>query len=158
MDTLTSVQYFWEAKTPDATAQDITKVLQYYLPRLQKTSFMLVGYSFGADVIPFIANRLPADLKKRLSMVAMLSPDDKTDFEVTISSMLDLGTEDTYDVLKEIKKVNFTKKLCIFGSEEDDEDMQKSFKSNGAEVMVLNGGHHYDENYSLIVSSILKHL
>jgi len=155
---LDTQKYFWEAKTPDATAQDITKVLQYYLPRLQKTSFMLVGYSFGADVIPFIANRLPADLKKRLSMVAMLSPDDKTDFEVTISSMLDLGTEDTYDVLKEIKKVNFTKKLCIFGSEEDDEDMQKSFKSNGAEVMVLGGGHHYDENYPLIVSSILKHL
>ena len=28
----------------------------------------------------------------------------------------------------------------------------------GAEVTVLGGGHHYDENYPLIVSSILKHL
>jgi len=88
----------------------------------------------------------------------MLSPDDKTDFEVTISSMLDLGSEDTYDVLKEIKKVNYTKRLCIFGTDEDDEDMVKSFKSNGAEIMVLGGGHHYDENYPLIVSTILKHL
>ena len=91
-------------------------------------------------------------------MVAMLSPDDKTDFEVTISSMLDLGGEDTYDVLKEIKKVNYTKKLCIFGTDEDDEDMQKSFKGNGAEITVLTGGHHYGDNYPLIVSSILKHL
>lgn len=155
---LDTQKYFWEAKTPETTAQDITKVLQYYLPRLQKTNFILVGYSFGADVIPFIANRLPADLKKKLALVAMLSPDDKTDFEVTISSMLDLGSEDSYDVLKEIKKVNYIKKLCIFGSEEDDEDMQKSFKSNGAEITVLNGGHHYDDNYPLIVSSILKHL
>jgi type IV secretory pathway VirJ component len=155
---LDTQKYFWEAKTPETTAQDITKVIQYYMPRLQKTNFMLVGYSFGADVIPFIANRLPADLKKRLAMAAMLSPDDKTDFEVTISSMLDIGNEDAYDVLKEIRKVNFTKKLCIFGSEEDDDNMQKSFKSNGAEVTVLNGGHHYDENYPLIVSSILKHL
>jgi type IV secretory pathway VirJ component len=151
-------KYFWEAKTPETTAQDITKVLQYYLPRLQKTSFMLVGYSFGADVIPFIASRLPADLKKRLSLLAMLSPDDKTDFEVTISSMLDLGNEDTYDVLNEIKKVNYTKKLCIFGAGEDDEEMQKSFKNAGAEVTVLGGGHHYNEDYPLIVSSILKHL
>jgi type IV secretory pathway VirJ component len=155
---LDTQKYFWEAKTPDATAQDITKVLQYYMPRLQKSSFILVGYSFGADVIPFIANRLPADLKKRLSLIAMLSPDDKTDFEVTISSMLDLGSESGYDVLKEIKKVIYTKKLCIFGSEEDDEDMVTSFKSNGAEVMVLGGGHHYDENYPLIVSTILKHM
>ena len=128
------------------------------MPRLQKSSFILTGYSFGADVIPFIANRLPTDLKKRLALVAMLSPDDKTDFEVTISSMLDLGSEDTYDVLKEIKKVDYTRKICIFGADEDDEDMQKSFKNNGAEVTVLTGGHHYNDNYPLIVSSILKHL
>ena len=155
---LDTQKYFWEAKSPETTALDITKVLQYYMPRLQKSSFILTGYSFGADVIPFIANRLPADLKKRLVMTAMLSPDDKTDFEVTISSMLDLGSDDTYDVLKEIKKVDYTKKLCIFGSEEDDGDMQKSFKNNGAEVTVLMGGHHYNDNYPLIVSSILKHL
>ena len=155
---LDTQKYFWEAKTPETTAQDITKVLEYYMPRLQKTNFILAGYSFGADVIPFIANRLPAELKSKLSLIAMLSPDDKTDFEVTISSMLDLGQEDTYDVLKEIKKVNFTKRFCIFGTDEDDDAMSKSFKNMGSEVTVLNGGHHYDDNYPLIVSTILKHL
>ena len=155
---LDTQKYFWEAKTPETTAQDITKVLEYYLPRLQKTKFILMGYSFGADVIPFIANRLPEDLKKQLALTAMLSPDDKTDFEVTISSMLNLGDENTYDVLAELRKMNYTKKLCIFGSEEDDEDIQKSFKNFGAEISVLNGGHHYNDNYPLIVSSILKHL
>ena len=155
---LDTQKYFWEPKTPENTARDITKVLEYYLPRLQKTNFILMGYSFGADVIPFIANRLPEELKKRLDLVAMLSPDDKTDFEVTISSMLNLGDENTYDVLAEIRKMNYAKKLCIFGSEEDDEDIQKSFKSYGAVITVLNGGHHYNDNYPLIVSSILKHL
>ena len=155
---LDTQKYFWEAKTPETTAQDIIKVLEYYMPRLQKTRFILAGYSFGADVIPFIANRLTPDLKNRLSLMAMLSPDDKTDFEVTISSMLDLGEENGYDVLKEIRKVNFTKKLCIFGTDEDDDAMSKSFKSMGAEVTVLSGGHHYDDNYNLIVSTILKHL
>ncbi|MDP4291519.1 MAG: AcvB/VirJ family lysyl-phosphatidylglycerol hydrolase, partial [Bacteroidota bacterium] len=155
---LDTQKYFWEAKTPETTAQDIIKVLEYYLPRFQKSRFILTGYSFGADVIPFIANRLPAELKKRLALVAMLSPDDKTNFEVTIGSMLDLGTDNRYDVLNEIRKVNFTRKLCIFGSEEDDDNIQKLFKSYGAEITVLNGGHHYDDNYPLIVSSILKHL
>lgn len=155
---LDTQKYFWELKTPGNTAQDIAKVLQYYMFRLQKTNFILVGYSFGADVIPFIANRLPEDLKKRLLLVAMLSPDNKTDFEVTINSMLNLGIENSYDVLSEIRKVNFTKKLCIFGSEEDHKDIQKSFKDGGAEITLLNGGHHYNDNYPLIVSSILKHL
>lgn len=155
---LDTQKYFWEPKTPENTARDIAKVLEYYLPRLQKTHFILMGYSFGADVIPFIANRLPEELKKRLDLVAMLSPDDKTDFEVTISSMLNLGDENTYDVLAEIRKMTYAKKLCIFGSEEDDEDIQKSFKSYGALITVLNGGHHYNDNYPLIVSSILKHL
>lgn len=56
---LDTQKYFWQAKTPETTAQDIIKVLEYYMPRFQKTSFILAGYSFGADVIPFIANRLP---------------------------------------------------------------------------------------------------
>jgi type IV secretory pathway VirJ component len=155
---LDTQKYFWETKTPESTARDINKVLLYYMPLLQKTSFIMVGYSFGADVIPFIANRLPDELKKRLRVMAMLSPDYKTDFEVTVSSMLNLGIEDSYDVISELRKVNYTNKLCIFGTEEDDENTQKSFKATGAEITVLNGGHHYNENYPLIVSSILKHL
>lgn len=154
---LDTQKYFWETKTPESTARDINKVLLYYMPLLQKTSFIMVGYSFGADVIPFIANRLPEELKKRLLVMAMLSPDYKTDFEVTISSMLNLGIEDSYDVISELHKVNYTKKLCIFGSEEHDENTQKSFKVSGAEITVLNGGHHYNDNYPLIVSTILKH-
>jgi len=156
---LDTQKYFWQAKTPESTAQDIVKVLLYYMPLLQKSKFILVGYSFGADVLPFIANRLPQELKKRLSLVAMLSPDDRTDFEVTISSMLDLGDDDNgYDVLKETKILSYTKKLCVFGSDEDADDMQKSFKISGAEISVLTGGHHYNDNYPLIVSTILKRL
>ena len=154
---LDTQKYFWETKTPESTARDMNKVLLYYMAHLQKTSFIMVGYSFGADVIPFISNRLPEDLKKRLILIAMLSPDYKTDFEVTISSMLNLGIEESYDVIGELHKVNYAKKLCVFGSEEYDENTQKSFKATGAEITVLKGGHHYSENYPLIVSSIMKH-
>jgi type IV secretory pathway VirJ component len=151
-------KYFWEPKSPDVTAKDITLVLEYYMLHLKKTKLILVGYSFGADVIPFVTTRLPDELKKKIQLTAMCSPDDNTDFEVTLSSMLDIGGEGKYNVLAEVRKIKTGKKLCIFGKDEDAEVLEKSFKLSGADIISLNGGHHYDDNYGLVVSSILKEL
>jgi type IV secretory pathway VirJ component len=38
-------------------------VIRQYLAAWNKSRVLLVGYSFGADTLPFIVNRLPADLR-----------------------------------------------------------------------------------------------
>ncbi len=151
-------KYFWEPKSPDATAKDIVLALEYYMLHLKKSKLIMMGYSFGADVIPFITNRLPDELRSKVLLTAMCSPDDNTDFEVTLSSMLDIGSEGKYNVLAEVRKIKEGRKLCIFGKDEDAEELEKSFKLSGADVLSLNGGHHYDDNFGLVVSSILKYI
>lgn len=151
-------KYFWEPKSPDATAKDVVLALEYYMLHLKKSKIIMLGYSFGADVIPFITNRLPQELKSKVLLTAMLSPDDNTDFEVTLSSMLDISSEGKYNVINEVRKINTGKKLCIFGKDEDAEELEKSFKLSGADILSVNGGHHYDDNFGLIVSSVLKYV
>ncbi|TSA35773.1 MAG: hypothetical protein D4R64_09085 [Porphyromonadaceae bacterium] len=53
---LDAKKYFWKEKQPKEAAEDITKVIEYYMQQWNKNSFVLVGYSFGASVVPFIAN------------------------------------------------------------------------------------------------------
>ena len=60
---LNSRKYFWTARTPDGTTRDVERILRHYLQAWHKTEIALAGYSFGADVMPVIVNRLPADLK-----------------------------------------------------------------------------------------------
>ena len=41
----------------------------------RKQRVLLVGYSFGADVLPFVVNRLPPDLRDRVASVSLLGID-----------------------------------------------------------------------------------
>src|SRR5688500_5638074 len=70
---LDSLRYFWKKRTPDSTAADIDRLLRHYLAAWNKQSVLLIGFSQGADVMPFVVNRLPAAMRGRLRMVALLS-------------------------------------------------------------------------------------
>jgi type IV secretory pathway VirJ component len=56
---LDSLRYFWTARTPEGLAADLGRIIDYYVSQLGKQRVLLVGYSQGADVLPFAVNRLP---------------------------------------------------------------------------------------------------
>ncbi len=43
---------------------------------------VLIGFSFGADVLPFLINRLPPEVRADVSLVTLLAPERATAFEV----------------------------------------------------------------------------
>lgn len=152
---LDAQKYFWNAKTPEQTANEIANILIYYQEKEPNIKFSLMGYSFGACVAPFIVNRFPEQLKKAIKGVVLLSPDDRGDFEIHVADMLSLSSNnEPYDVVAELRKTSL-KKLCIFGSDEDRETMAK-FRESGALLETLPGGHHFDNDYNAIVDKVVK--
>ena len=150
-----SQKYFWQPRTPLETAAELTKVLYHYMTAWNKKSFVLCGYSFGADVIPFMLTRLPGDLKSMLKSAVMMSPDPKADFEIHVADMLSFGSSsDKYDVLTELKKSAFGHAVCIFGKDEDSET-PKLFREAGATIRLLPGSHHYDNDFEAITNEII---
>jgi len=49
-----SLSYFWKAKTPEQAATDLGRVMSHYLSSWHKDRVLLIGYSFGADALPFM--------------------------------------------------------------------------------------------------------
>ena len=82
---LNSLKYFWTERSADQTARDVARVLHHYLSAWNKQRVLLVGYSFGADVLPFVVNRLPPELRARIASVSLLGIDAHASFEVRIS-------------------------------------------------------------------------
>jgi type IV secretory pathway VirJ component len=154
---LDAQKYFWEARAPDVTAAELTKVIHHYLAAWNKKSFVLCGYSFGADVIPFMVTRLPGDLKYMIKSVVMMSPDTKGDFEIHVADMLSLGSSsDKYNVLAEVKKSSALSHIsCIFGKDEESET-PKLFKASGAEIKLLPGSHHYNNDLGTLAQEIIN--
>src|SRR4029077_4940704 len=50
---LDSLRYFWTPRTPQALATDLDRIVRYYAFHWKRKRAILVGYSQGADVLPF---------------------------------------------------------------------------------------------------------
>jgi type IV secretory pathway VirJ component len=153
---LDAQKYFWNPKTPEITANDVAKAVQYYMQQWNRKKFILVGYSFGASIVPFIAEKLPSDLKESIAGIFSLSPDEKADFEIHITDMLGIGsTEDDCNVPGEIKKIKQFLPVCVFG-EDEPVTLQTIFEKAGAKIITLPGNHHYNNNPSAVAEIISK--
>src|SRR5262249_49795681 len=82
---LTSLRYFWTRRTPESAAADLDRILRHYLAAWGAQRVLLLGYSRGADVLPFLAARLAPDLRARVAIVALLGPSRSVDFEFHLS-------------------------------------------------------------------------
>lgn len=156
---LDAQKYFWDTKTPEKVTEDLSKAILHYTAQFNKDKFVLAGYSFGASVVPFIADRLTPSLKTHLDAVLSLSPDVTADFEIHILDMLSLGSgaTETYNVLTEMKKIRNVPVISLFGRGEG-EDISSKFIRYGLKVEIIPGDHHFDGDFKGISAIFLKNI
>lgn len=152
---LDAQKYFWKEKTPQESATDFANAINHYMQLWNRKSFVLVGYSFGACVAPFIANNFNESLKETLKGIYCFSPDLTGDFEIHLSDMMHMKTKDKYDVVNEMKQIKAMNPVAVFGYEEE-ETIQKSFSENEIRIEKLPGNHHYNNDYEAITELILR--
>jgi type IV secretory pathway VirJ component len=149
-----SLRYFWSEKTPERTAQDLGAVLQIYLAKFHATRVALIGYSFGADVLPFAFNRLPGDLQGQVVQMSLLGFAGRADFEITMTGWLGAPPSDrALPAAAEIAKLPTGMIQCFYGAEETDSACPSLPK--GAEIVRMAGGHHFDGDYQGLAQQIL---
>ncbi|MCU0808680.1 MAG: virulence factor family protein [Candidatus Contendobacter sp.] len=153
-----SLNYFWKARQPNEVALDLERALRYYLNAWKKSRIVLIGYSFGADVLPAVVNRLPQELQDRIDLLALLGPSDfasfKFDLTDWISSKLDKSDQ---PVRPELEKMGELKRLCIYGADEADATCPK-LADLGVKMEKMPGDHHFDEDYPGVAQRILDQL
>src|SRR5436190_3676528 len=118
--TLNSSSYFSDKKTPQQTTKDIVDCLNTQFSKRKNQQFVLVGYSFGADIAPFVVNALPDSIKKKMLSVVLLSPSTSTDFETHFWDMLGWKKKRSMDVVAEVNKMDVQKTAIISGTDESD--------------------------------------
>jgi type IV secretory pathway VirJ component len=150
---LNSLKYFWSERTPAETARDVARLMRHYLSAWKKQRVLLIGYSFGADVLPFVITRLPQDLRERIASVSLLGIDAHASFEVRIADWVgsDQGGAPTRPELDAIGHVPV---LCIYGEGEAD-SICPGLSAPGVEREQIGKGHHFSGEYALLAEHIL---
>jgi type IV secretory pathway VirJ component len=151
-----TLQYFWNRKTPEIASADLQRVLAHYAQAWKKQRVLLIGFSLGADVLPFMVSRLPAPERARIKDIALLSLSHTVDFEFHVSAWLGSSQGDTHQVAPELKKIG-EPVLCVYGSSDDD-TLCKEFRAPNVTTAVLPGDHHYEGDFEAVTKLILKHL
>ena len=151
---LNSKKYFWKKKTAQLAGQALEKMINDYSKAWEREKVILLGYSFGADVLPFGYSYLSENSKRMVQKVVLLSPSGKTDFEIHLSYGMSLGA-DAQSVVKSIN--NLLNKPIDLIAGQDEEDFKFSGITNkNCTVIKLPGGHHYDGDEERVVSYIIK--
>lgn len=146
--------YFWKKKTPEQAAADIGLMLNK-LPASQPIA--LIGFSFGADVLPFIIPKLPAGLQSRLRTLVLIAPSASTDFEIHLSEMLGLHPDHPYQLVNGLNGLSIPKTLAILDAA-DTEFKPALIHLAGFSVIRLSGGHHFDGNADQLSAIIRENL
>lgn len=151
---LDSLRYFWGARTPEGLAQDLDRVLRSYAAHWKKSRALLIGYSQGADVLPFAVNRLSPASRNLVAHTVLIGPGEKASFEFRLSNWL--SRDKAGRPLKpELQKLAAANTLCIYGTDDRDTVCPRVSEEQVTRVPMA-GDHHFDGIYQKLTEQILQ--
>jgi type IV secretory pathway VirJ component len=150
-----SLRYFWHRRTPEETARDLARIITHYQRLWHIDKIALIGYSFGADIMPIVYNRLPAHVQSSIIVISLLAPSRAIDFEIHLSEWcIETTPPHALPLPPEVKRIAPEKLQCIFGKEEEGTSLCTDEAMRDAERIERPGSHHFDRDYAVLADSI----
>jgi type IV secretory pathway VirJ component len=150
--------YLEHRKTPDSAGSDLIRIMRHYLLVWNMQQVAIVGYSRGADIAPFMVSRLPADLRGRVPLVAMLGLARRVNFQWHFKDIfVDSHRPSDLPTVPEVEKLRGMNLLCIYGADEKDSAC-RDLSPGLAREEPRNGGHHFDNDYKALGDAVVDAL
>lgn len=152
-----SLRYFWSERKPQETADDLTRIIDTYRKEWNVSHVLLIGYSFGADILPATYNLLSPEDRARVPQITLMALSHQVDYEISVSGWLGVASDGAGDPVDDIARIDPKQVQCISGSDEDG-DPCPSLKASGVESIAIDGGHHFDGDYEALADRIIDGL
>jgi len=151
---LSTLKYFWSPRTPEAAADDLGKLIRFVNP--EKTGpLRLVGYSFGADVLPELVSRLSPALRAQVKSLSLLGLSDRATFEFHFTDWIG-GSGEGLPIEPVLKRLSPGVAVrCLYGDDESD-SLCARLDPKKVGVFKLPGGHHFDGDSEALSKIILQ--
>jgi type IV secretory pathway VirJ component len=151
-----SLKYFWSPRTPEGASKDLDRVLRHYSSAWGRSHALLIGYSQGADTMPFMVNRLPAGTRRMVGLTTLLGISDNAVFEFHVANWLGEPARGL-PTAPELERWSGSPYLCLYG-QDDADSACKQLTGHDGSALVMPGGHHFGGGYVEIAEQILNRL
>jgi type IV secretory pathway VirJ component len=153
---LDASRYFKAKRTPTEFAADLESISRQYSTAWQRQELLLIGYSRGADLLPFAVTRLDKSLGDRLQAVVLLGPATFSSFTFHFADLWsNQRRSDTIETLPEAQRISH-RIICVYGSEEADSLCPQLPHDPRYTSVELPGGHHFDGDYRGLGNRVLE--
>lgn len=155
---LNSPEYFSKRRTADETAAAVARIIEHYRAAWGRPETLLVGYSRGADIVPFVAGRLPPSAREGLALVAMIGPGTFAEFQFHLIDLFrSVHRSDAVSTESAVRATGGAcPMLCIEGVDEKDSVCPRLLDLPWVRRVVLPGGHGFDNDFKNIARIILE--
>ena len=150
------LRYFWKQRDPAQCAQDLGRIIETYRHKWGARKVVLIGYSFGADVLPALYNRLAPSERAAVVQISLLGFAASADFEVTVAGWLQQHSGNALPTLPEVRRIAPQLLQCFYG--EDDDDSACTRIGTDIELIRTTGSHHFDGDYPALARRIMQGL
>lgn len=148
-----ALEYYWDFKSPEKSAQELSQMMEHYRQKWGIKHFILTGYSFGADVLPALYNRLPVSDQADVQSIVLLSFARSANFEIRIEGMMGKDTG-KYPTGPEMARLPASKVFCVYGTDE----ARKSGCTDATVVgktVGIPGNHHFNDDYETLSTYLI---
>jgi type IV secretory pathway VirJ component len=171
---ISCLAYYWRNRSPEESAQDLDALITKYTAQWHKQKVWLIGFSFGADVVPTIVDKLSPANRARISQVVLLSPSHDVNFEVELEGYMTENWLKTHTkaLMEWINPVphfpalpridalqNKPPVICYYGHDDSDDTVcNDSQLPKWVKVYEMPGDHHFDYNYDGLATRMIGDL
>ena len=150
--------YLSRRRTPDEIGADVERVIRYYVRRWSRPRVVLIGYSRGADLAPFVARRFSPDVRQRVALVAMLGLGTHVGLKFHWTDLaFDTRRPDDVATEPELARVTGVRLLCVYGTEEKDSACRDADPRTVTRI-ARPGGHSFNGEFTALAEIILNAL
>ena len=137
---LKSRAYLTRPRSPDELSAALEPEVRAALRAAHRDALVVIGYSRGADFVPFVVNRWPGDLRERVRAIALVGLSEHASFEFHLEDLLHTVQRPTdVPTRPELEKLHGIPITCIRGADESDSFCERPVP--GMQVSTHAGGH-----------------
>lgn len=148
-------KYLWKEKKPAQITCDLESLIDRYNDKWELKKVVLIGYSMGAEVIPFVVNCMEDKYKDELSNIILIGPWQKATFKINLLDYF-FEVNKGADIYSELLKMK-TKPACVICDDNKISICNKDLEGV-IDHYLLAGGHHFGGDYAALSKLIGKRL
>ena len=149
---LSALRYFWSEKTPQQAGVDMRRIAD--VAGVAGTPLFLGGYSFGAEVTPFILETWSEADRRRVSGQLLIGPGETASFEISPLNWVFRAKDTPRRVADEVRKLRVPT-FCLAGQLEQSGDTACDGMAGAGETVKLPGSHHFNGKYDDVGKAVL---